>query len=130
MAVLVTLYIVLFLRRQRYRKNPDVSADASGLTTWGRFKDQPVTVAWERITAWVIISPKQGTTKPFRYLVVGDGLRLAWSEPTYGQYTWQSASSPQGTYRKQAERLHALIAARTGLPLRELQEDAVPATQA
>jgi hypothetical protein len=129
-AVLVTLYIVLFLRRQRYRKNPDVSADASGLTTWGRFKDQPVTVAWERITAWVIISPKQGTTKPFRYLVVGDGLRLAWSEPTYGQYTWQSASSPQGTYRKQAERLHALIAARTGLPLRELQEDAVPATQA
>ncbi|HKT37896.1 MAG TPA: hypothetical protein VJR48_05955 [Ktedonobacterales bacterium] len=129
-AVLVTFDIVLFVRRQRYRKNPDVSADASGLTTWGRFKDQPVTISWERITAWVVISPKQGTTKPFRYVVVGDGLRLAWSEPTYGQYTWQSASSPQGSYRKQAARLHALIAARTGLPLRELRTDAAQAIPA
>ena len=122
-ALLVTFYVVLFIRQRPYRRMPDVSADESGLTTWGRYKDQPVTIAWDRIAAWAVLLPPRGSIKPFRYVVVGDGLRLAWSEPTYGQYTWQSASSPQGTYRKQAERLHALIATRTGLPLRELRAD-------
>ncbi|HEU4785172.1 MAG TPA: hypothetical protein VFS83_17675 [Ktedonobacterales bacterium] len=129
-ALLVTLYVVLFIRQRPYSRMPDVSADESGLTTWGRYKDQPVTIAWERIAAWAVLRPPRGSIKPFRYVVVGDGLRLAWSEPTYGQYTWQSASSPQGTYRKQAERLHALIAARTGLPLRELHADAAQAIPA
>jgi hypothetical protein len=128
-ALLVTLYVLLFIRQRLYRQMPDVSADESGLTTWGRYKDQPVTIPWERIAAWVVLRPPRGSIKPFRYVVVGDGLRLAWSEPTYGQYAWQSANNPHGAYRKRAARLHALIAARTGLPLRELRTDVVSMSQ-
>jgi hypothetical protein len=128
-ALLVTLYVMLFIRQRRYRLMPDVSANASGLTTWGRHKDQPITIPWERIAAWVVLPPPHSSIKPFRYVVVGDGLRLAWSEPTYGQYAWQSVSNPQDTYRQQAVRLHALIAARTGLPLRQLTWEASAARE-
>lgn len=126
----VALYIILFIRQRHYNRLPDVSANEVGLTTWGRYKDQPVTVRWHSITAWVVVPAKEGSTKPICYVVFGDGLRLAWAEPTYGQYSWQSASSDRhGNYRKQAAKLHGLIAARSGQPLREFRSDTMPATQ-
>ena len=119
----LALYTTLFIRQRRNGEHPDVSADEAGIMTWGRYKDQPVQIPWQAVTAWVVAPPKRGTTQPYRYLVFGDGLRLGWVEPTHGQYAWQSVTNPRGSYRKQAERLHALIAARTGLPPRELRTD-------
>jgi hypothetical protein len=121
--VFLALYIILFMRQRRRSHLPDVSADESGITAWGRHKDQPTHIPWRSVTAWVVVPPKRGTTQPFRYVVLGEGLRIGWVEPTHGQYAWRSASSPHGAYRKQAERLHALLAARTDLPLRELHLD-------
>ena len=120
---LLVFYTILFIRQRRVGGMPDVSADEAGIMTWGRYKDQPVQIPWQAVTAWVVAPPKRGTTQPFRYVVLGDGLRIGWVEPTSGQHAWQSVTNPRGSYHKQAERLHALIAARTGLPPRELRKD-------
>lgn len=119
----LALYTILFIRQRRNGEHPDVGADEAGIMTWGRYKDQPIQIPWQTVTAWVMAPPKRGTTQPYRYLVLGDGLRIGWAEPTHGQYAWQSVTNPRGSYRKQAERLHALIAARTGLPPREVRTD-------
>lgn len=127
MTLQLTLYIILLMRQRRYNHLPDVRADESGLTTWGSSKDQPITIPWQSIAAWVVVPPKPGSTRPFRYVVVGHGLRLAWRESIFVHYSWHGVGGdPYKAYREPAMRLHALIAARTGLPLRQFRLDATP----
>jgi hypothetical protein len=129
---LLAFYLVLLFRQRRHGQLPDVRADETGLTTWGYYKDQPVTIPWDLIVAWVVISPTK-PNKSIRYAVFGDGLHLSWDEPASLRYYWENASGDSHKqYREHAARLHTLIVARTGLPLRELRSDAeaVPATQA
>lgn len=127
--LLIGIYIELMRRTNRVKAQPDVRADETGLTTWGYFRDQPLTLPWQRIAAWTLIPP----TKPsgnIHYVVFGDGLRLTWVEPSYGPYGWSGVwSTSLSAYKKRAEQLHALIVARTGQPLRELRLDAGPAQQ-
>lgn len=127
---LLAFYLVLLAHQRRRSQLPDVRADETGLTTWGYYKDQPVTIPWDHIVAWVVIPPAK-PNKPIRYAVFGDGLHLSWDEPVSLRYYWDNASGdPHKEYRKHATRLHALIAARTGLPLRELRADAALAISA
>jgi len=120
---LLALYITLFIRQRRRSQLPDIRADEIGLTTWGYYKDQPVTISWEHIVAWAVIPPAK-SNKSIRYAVFGDGLQLSWAEPASLRYYWENASGDRhNEYRQCAARLHALIAARTGLPLRELRAD-------
>jgi hypothetical protein len=127
--LLIGIYIELMRRTNRVKAQPDVRADETGLTTWGYFRDQPLTLPWQRIAAWALIPP----TKPsgnIHYVVFGDGLQLTWVEPSYGPYGWSGVwSTSPSAYKKRAEQLHALIVARTGQPLRELRLDAGPAQQ-
>jgi hypothetical protein len=129
---LLAFYVVLLVRQRRRAQLPDVRADETGLTTWGYYKDQPVTIPWDHIVAWVVIPPAK-SKKFIRYAVFGGGLQLTWAEPASLRYYWETASGYRhNEYFQHATRLHALIVARTGLPLRELRADAdaVPATQA
>jgi hypothetical protein len=127
---LLALYITLFIRQRRQSQLPDVRADETGLTTWGYYKDQSITIPWQNIHAWVVIPPAK-SKKFIRYAVFGDGLQLSWAEPVSLRYYWENASGDRhNEYRQRAARLHALIAARTGLPLRELRADAAQAIPA
>lgn len=127
---LLVFYVVLLARQRRRSQLPDIRADETGLTTWGYYKDQPVTIPWEHIVAWTVIPPAK-PNKPIRYAVFGDGLHLSWAEPASLSYYWENASGdPHEQYREHATRLHALIAARTELPLRELHADAAQAIPA
>ncbi|HET8906573.1 MAG TPA: hypothetical protein VFN11_06375 [Ktedonobacterales bacterium] len=114
-------YVVLFRQQRRLRPTADVRADDDGLTTWGPYLDQPITLRWSSITAWVVISPAK-PSQPSRYVVYGDGLRLTWVEPSEVPYSWSGVNfSSPSMYRKLVAQVHALIAARTGQPLRELR---------
>jgi hypothetical protein len=114
-------YVVLFRRQQRLKPRADVRADEDGLTTWGPYLDQPTTLPWPSITAWVVIPPAN-ISQPSLYVVYGDGLRLTWVEPAEAPYPWSGVNfSSPSMYRKQVAQLHALIAARTGQTLRKLQ---------
>lgn len=126
---LLTFYVALFVRQRRRRQTPEVSADETGLTTWGYYRDQPVMIPWQDIRVWAVMPPTK-PSKPIRYAVYGDGLRLTWDEPPYGPYSWSTTVGiPYQSYKTRAIRLHALIAARTGLPLRELRRDVVSMSQ-
>lgn len=86
-------------------------------------------IPWQDIRAWAVIPPTK-PNKPVRYVVYGDGLRLTWDEPPYSPYFWSTTVGiPYQSYKTRALRLHALIAARTGLPLRELRTDVVSMSQ-
>jgi hypothetical protein len=114
-------YVVLFRRQRRLKPTADVRADGEGLTTWGPYLDQPITLPWSSITAWVVIPPAK-PSQPSRYVVYGGGLRLTWVEPLGAPHPWSGVNfSAPLIYRKQIARLHALIAARIGQPLRELR---------
>lgn len=114
-------YVVLFRQQRRLRPTADVRAADDGLTTWGPYLDQPITLPWSSITAWVVILPTK-PSQPSRYVVYGDGLRLTWVESSEAPYSWSDVNfSFPSMYRKQVAQLHALIAARTGQPLRELR---------
>jgi hypothetical protein len=124
---LLAFYVVLLVRQRRRAQLPDVRADETGLTTWGYYKDQPVTIPWEHIVTWAVIPPAK-PNKPIRYAIFGDGLYISWAEPPYGPFSWSTTVGiPYRDYKTRAIRLHALIAARTGLPLRELHADAAQA---
>ncbi len=83
------------------------------------------TIPWQNITAWVVIRPPAGRHKLVRYIVYGDGQRLTWAEPENARLAGRGINSDRRqAYREQAARIHALIAVRTGLPLRELRLDA------
>ncbi len=77
---LLAFYVVLLVRQRRRSQLPDIRADETGLTTWGYYKDQPVTIPWAHIVAWAVIPPAK-PNKPIRYAIFGDGLQLSWIEP-------------------------------------------------
>lgn len=117
---------VLILARRR-RAFPPVFADGFGISGKSRLQGQLATIPWQSITAWVVIPAPPGSRRPTRYIVFGEGQKIAWSEPADAQLAGRGVKGDRRqAYREQATRIHALIAARTGLPLRELRVDAVP----
>jgi hypothetical protein len=65
-----------------------------------------------------MVEPVPGATEAVTYAVYADGETLTWNEPANARLVWQRvAGDRRAAYRAAAERLHATIAARTGLPL-------------
>lgn len=122
--------IALTIQRRRNRQ-PVISVDALGITGKARGEQRPVTIPWPSVTAWVVVPPPAGSNKPVRYIVFGDGRKITWVEPADARLAGRSIRGDRReAYRERAARVHALIAAHTGLPLRELRADAVPVGQA
>jgi hypothetical protein len=123
----VGVTIILAWRRSAF---PPVFADGFGISGKSRLQGQLVTIPWQSITAWVVIPPPVGSNKPVRYIIFGDGHKLTWAEPADARLAGCGIRGDRReAYRALATRVHALIAARTGLPLRELRTDALPVGQ-
>jgi hypothetical protein len=93
-------------------------------------------VPWVDMRAWVVIPANPQGRQPTRYILVAKGpatgempagttIKVYWNEPYGRQLAGRRVKGDRGAaYREQAEQRHALIAARTGLPLREYGSDA------
>lgn len=110
-------------RRGTFR--PAIRVDGFGIATRAQNEKKPVMIPWQSVTAWVVIPASPGANKPTRYIVFGDGKKITWAESTDAQLAGKDVrGNRQQAFRERAARIHAVIASRTGLPLRELQPDA------
>jgi hypothetical protein len=101
-ALLFSLISVPSIRQRHIR----ITADAEGLHRRGLGN---IDIPWASIQAWGMIPP--GGKRPFpTYVVLWAGPTLSWSEPVFLDPAYQAA----------ANWLHAIIAARTGLPLHQI----------
>ena len=122
--------VALTIQRRRSRR-PVISVDGLGITGRATGEQKLATIPWQSITAWVVVPPPAGTNKPVRYIVYGNGHKLTWAEPADAQLAGRGIRGDRReAYRALATRVHALIAARTGLPLRERRADAALVGQA
>ncbi len=120
MLVLLAMMPPLVIRSARAQQ--DIIADVTGLK---RLSGEGSTaVPWEDIRAWGVVPPPPGSNKAARYLVMTEaGLRFTWREPANAQLGGRGVQGDrQAAYRQRADALHALIVARTGLPLHDLTD--------
>lgn len=116
---------------RRSASRPAITVDGYGITRRSSGQEKPANIPWQSITAWVVVPAPPGSRKPTRYIVFGDGHKIAWAEPADARLAGREVKGDRRqAYREMAERIHALIAARSGQPLRELRVDAAPITQA
>ncbi len=125
---LFVAWAVAIMRRSAFR--PTITVDGFGITRRSSGQEKPVNIPWQSITAWVVVPPAPATNRPTRYVIFGDGHKITWAEPVDAQLAGRDVKGDRRqAYHALAERIHALIAARTGQPLRELRVDAAPITQ-
>jgi hypothetical protein len=118
---------LMFTVQRRRNVLPAMSVDGFGVASKQRSDQHPVTIPWQSITAWVVIPAPPGSHRPTRYIAFGEGQKIAWAEPAGAQLAGRGVKGDRRqAYRERAAHIHALIAARTGLPLRELRVDAGP----
>jgi hypothetical protein len=122
---------VAFAIQRRTLLRPGISVDGFGIASRQQGDKKPVAITWQSITAWVVVPAPPGSLRPTRYIVFGDGQKIAWAEPADAQLAGRGVKGDRRqAYRERAARIHALIAARTELPLRELRVDATQAIPA
>jgi hypothetical protein len=116
LAPMLLLYAFGFAWAWRRRKMPAVTADERGLTV---MTSQTTRIRWRDIRAWGIMLGEAG--RPTTYLVFSSDQTLRWVEPEGVELGGRGVqSSRREAFAQRAEQLHALIAARTGIPLRRL----------
>ncbi len=122
-------WAIAVTRRSAFR--PTISVDGFGITSHSSGQEKSVMIPWQDISVWVVVPSPAGSNKPVRYIVFGDGRKLTWAEPADARLAGRGIRGDRReAYRALATRVHALIVARTGLPLRELRADAVLVGQA
>jgi hypothetical protein len=113
-------YIYAFM--QQRNRLPVILVDDLGITRKTANSATTRTIPWAEIRAWAVLPPKLGDRRGPTYFVFTEGNKISWREPEDAALAGRHiAGDRRAAYRDCAERLHALIAARTGLPLRELR---------
>lgn len=115
--------------RQR-RRAPIIIASPESLACKIDQKAALITIPWDEMRAWAIkLSPDH--TRPQRtYIVCSERSTLAWTERPDAALAGKGIQGDRHqAYQEQAEHLHCLIAARTGLPLREINSSRTNPTQ-
>lgn len=104
---------------------PTVLADDIGVTRKTPGNASVVTILWAEIRVWGVIPPTHTHRGNARvtYLLFTESGKLIWVEPADARLAGRDGPADRrAAYREQAERLHALIVERTGLPLRDLTQ--------
>ncbi|HEU5370477.1 MAG TPA: hypothetical protein VFU69_18540, partial [Ktedonobacterales bacterium] len=106
---------------RRRQRAPIVIADARGLTQKTDQKSTTITIPWDEVRSWAIMpSPNQPQTRR-RYLVSSERATITWTERADAELAGRGVQGDRRlAYQEHAEQLHRLIAARTGLPLRNM----------
>ncbi len=118
--------------RRGYGALPAVIADNKGLrllsiTSRQRLSTGQVTggifVPWQRIHSWAVIPPSPRKPAMTVYAVFWDGPTITWIEREGASLDMLGVrGDAREAYRQAATALHAMVAARTGLPLHELPQ--------
>ena len=121
-AVQVLVFMALFyvLSNNRVRTAmPPIAANAVGITRQ-RARLPGVAIPWQNVHAFGVIPPTKGSPDPI-YLLFTDTVTLSWAEPKNARQRGQQVQGDRRVaYANAASALHALIVARTGLPLHDL----------
>ncbi len=102
--------------------NPTIVADSAGIDALGYNNKEIVTLEWGDVHAWGVLPPDSGAPGGATlYILFADKKTMEWSEPSDAQLAGRHVEGDRReAYRSEAAALHALIAARTGLELREI----------
>jgi len=135
---LMGVALIPLMQTQLYRNaHPAIEANARGITLRGYNNKSLGNVAWTDVRAWATEAfsanheygaqaHRPDTLDLGRQFIIATnnkGDSLAWDEPADAELNGARLATPEArraAYRERAATLHALIAARTGLPLREL----------
>ena len=104
-----------------FQRRPVVTGDDIGLHGPFGFGIYAITttIPWSQVKAWAVVTRhKDRLSAGVTYLVFANGASVAWTEKPLSLH-----GARRARYQRQAERLHALIAARTRLPLRQITLD-------
>ena len=115
------LFALSLALQRRSSRAPAVIAGPDGLTQKTDEKATTTTLPWDEIRAWAIMLSPNHTQTQRRYVVCSERATLAWTERPDSELAGRGIQGDRRqAYQEQAEQLHSLIAARTGLPLREV----------
>ncbi len=109
----VLLIIGIIFLRFRFIFSSTITVDAQGIRGW--VYRRQIAVPWQKVRYWVIEPPSANHPREFIYGVFSDGPTLVWRVPVITGYDANSMAQ-----RAYAESFHAMIAARTGQPPRQL----------
>ena len=98
-------------RKQRFT----LIANEQGLTLMRRQHKEKLTVPWDTITAWAIVMLSEDSMHETGYIIHGSH-NLVWKESASDTLS-SSRRGANETFQQRAEKLHALIAAKTHFPL-------------
>lgn len=123
-AVMVALSALLAYgaaMQPRRSRVPVVIASPDGLTRKTENKETTITLPWGEMRAWAIKLSPDHTQSQRTYVVCSERATLTWTERADTELAGRGIQGGRRqAYQEQAEQLHSLIAARTGLPLREV----------
>jgi hypothetical protein len=111
-------------------RNPLIIANQHGLMSrpWRSSASLARDISWPEVRAWAVMLPPAGSASPPMYVVQTTDRRIAWPEPPEGKLAGRGIRGDRrAAYRVRAELPHALIAAKTGLPLRVIEPLTSPA---
>lgn len=113
-----------FAAAQHYGRLGSVSADDFGLHAThssGGSQTSSISLAWLEIRAWAVLPPPADPARGRTYIAFSDTKKLSWTELPDAELAGRAVKGDRrAAYRATAARLHAMIVARTGLPLREI----------
>jgi hypothetical protein len=119
LTILVALMAIVFSLVEGRRKQQAVAATESALKSQGL---SGVVIPWGEIRAWGVLPAASDRKQPTIYAVMSETRSIIWSEPEDAELDGTIRNNDRrAAYRIRAAQLHAAIAARTGLPLREIR---------
>jgi hypothetical protein len=125
LGVLVALVIALLIAAviatisARRKSQQAVAASESVLMSHGLSR---VVISWQEVRAWGVLPAEPDRKQPTIYIVMSETRSIIWSEPEDAELDGPARNGDRReVYRDRAAQLHAAIAARTGLPLREIR---------
>ncbi len=122
----ITTYSVLFALARRQMRLPSVTVSATGLkgSASGSLYQKAQEIPWAEIRAWAIIpTAKTRGKRPTTYIVLADDKKITWVEPEHARLAGRGVQGDrEAAFRERATELHALIVAKTGLPLRDASQ--------
>jgi hypothetical protein len=120
LCIFPALQVYLAIIFYRNVSSPTVVADNEALTLRKFNAQAGFTMLWEDARAWAIVAPEPGHLALVRYAVWSENQMFEIAERSDAELAGRVKGDRRVAYCEQARWLHALIAARTGLPLREI----------
>jgi hypothetical protein len=121
--LILTGLILPLAQRQRALRRIIADQDGLALRELGA-RQESGRIPWRDIRAWAVIQRGPNTRRKTTYILLSETQKVYWTEPEGAKLAGRRVQGDRrAAYHARAAQLHATIAARTGLPLREIRLD-------